>query len=260
MKVPLARPDITQLEIDAVNAVLHTDRLSMGPMQDAFEQAVRDFIGSKFALALSSGTAALHLAMIANNIGPGDEVITTSFSFIASANCALYVAATPVFVEIDPHTWNIDPEAIEAAITPNTKAIVPVHVFGQPCRMDRIIQIAKKHNLALIEDACEAIGAEYKNQKIGTFGNCATFAFYPNKQITTGEGGMLITDDPQAYQLAKSLRNQGRAQNTAWLQHDRLGYNYRMSELQAALGRAQMKRIHEIIENEPASPTGTSSD
>ncbi|NLX07510.1 MAG: DegT/DnrJ/EryC1/StrS family aminotransferase [Phycisphaerae bacterium] len=245
--IPLSLPDITDLEIQAVVDVLRTNRLSLGPRQVAFEEAIRDFVGARYACALSSGTAALHLALLAAGVGPGDEVITSSFSFIASANCALYVGAKPVFADIDPATWNIDPDALEAAITPKTKAVIPVHVFGQPCRMDRIMAAAKKHSLAVVEDSCEAIGAAFGGRKAGTIGQSGTFAFYPNKQITTGEGGMLVTDDEKVASLARSLRNQGRAEKATWLAHERLGYNYRMCELQAALGEAQMKRISDIL-------------
>jgi perosamine synthetase len=243
----LALPDITEKEIQAVCDVLRTNRLSLGPKQIEFEQAICDYIGCKFACAVSSGTAALHMAMIINNIGPGDEVITSSFSFIASANVILYVGAKPVFADIDPGTWNIDPDALEAAVTARTKAIVPVHVFGQPCRMDRVMQIAKKHHLAVIEDSCEALGASFDGRKVGTIGQCGTFAFYPNKQITTGEGGMFITDDPESAAVAQSLRNQGRGQMGGWLAHERLGYNYRLTEMQAAIGTVQMQRIGEIL-------------
>jgi len=245
--IPLSLPDITDLEIQAVVDVLRTNRLSLGPRQVAFEEAIRDFVGARYACALSSGTAALHLALLAAGVGPGDEVITSSFSFIASANCAMYVGAKPVFADIDPATWNIDPDALEAAITPKTKAVIPVHVFGQPCRMDRIMAAAKKHSLAVVEDSCEAIGAAFGGRKAGTIGQSGTFAFYPNKQITTGEGGMLVTDDEKVASLARSLRNQGRAEKATWLAHERLGYNYRMCELQAALGEAQMKRISDIL-------------
>lgn len=249
MNVPLALPDITDLEREAVNDVMRTDRLSMGPRLAGFERAACDFVGCRFACGVSSGTAALHIGMIANGISEGAEVITSSFSFIASANCALYVGARPVFADIDAETWNIDPDAVEAVVTGNTKAIVPVHVFGQPCRMDRIMQIAAKHGLAVVEDACEAIGASYDGTAAGTFGDCGTFAFYPNKQITTGEGGMLVTDDEQVDRVARSLRNQGRNEQAKWLTHERLGYNYRLTEMQAALGEVQMKRANEIIQN-----------
>lgn len=248
MKISLARPDISDREIALVNDVLGTDRLSLGPRQVEFENALAGAIGCRHACAVSSGTAALHLALIACGIGAGAEVITSSFSFVASANCALYVGAKPVFAEIDPDTWNLDPDAVEAAVTPNTKAIIPVHVFGQPCHMGRISQIAERHNLVIIEDSCEALGAAVDGRNVGTIGRCGTFAFYPNKQITTGEGGMLVTDDADVARVVRSLRNQGRGETTAWLAHERLGYNYRMSELQAALGIAQVERLDELLD------------
>ena len=194
-RIPLSSPDIGDLEIDLVNQVLRTRWLSMGPMIQRFEAAMADFIGTRHAAAVSSGTAGLHLAAIAAELGPGDEVITTPFSFVASANCILYVGATPVFADIDPKTLNLDPERARAAITPNTQALLPVHAFGQPCAMDQLCEIARRHGLVVIEDACEALGAEVRGQKAGSFGACGVFAFYPNKQITTGEGGMLVTGD-----------------------------------------------------------------
>jgi perosamine synthetase len=247
MNIPLASQDISDLEIKVVNDILRSDRLSLGPQIVEFEQAVCDYVGCKYAAGMSSGTSALHVAMIAAGIGEGDEVITTSFSFISSSNVILYVGAKPVFVDIDPETWEIDPAKIEAAITPRTKAIIPVHVFGQPAQMKPIMEIAKKHNLKVIEDSCEAIGAKIDGQKVGTIGLCGAFAFYPNKQITTGEGGMLITNDPEMARLARSLRNQGRGEGATWLAHERLGYNYRMSEINAALGWAQVQRIDEFL-------------
>ncbi|MFA5865282.1 MAG: DegT/DnrJ/EryC1/StrS family aminotransferase [Phycisphaerae bacterium] len=248
MKVPLSNQDISDLEIKVVNEVLRSERLSIGPRTEAFERAVCDYIGCKFAVGVSSGTAALHLAMIAAGIGSGDEVITSSFSFVASANSVLFVGGKPVFVDIDPRTWQIDPGKIEAAITSRTKAILPVHVFGQPSQMKPIMDIAKRHNLLVIEDSCEAIGATIDGRKAGTMGMSGAFAFYPNKQITTGEGGMLITNDSEVAKLGRSLRNQGRGEGTTWLAHERLGYNYRMSEIQAGLGWAQMQRIEEILQ------------
>ncbi len=249
MSIPLSSQDISQLEIDFVNEVLRSERLSMGPKTVAFEQSICEYVGCKYAVAVNSGTSALHLAMIAANLSQGDEVITSSFSFIASANSILFVGAKPVFVDIDPDTWQLDVTKIEQAITDRTKAILPVHIFGQPCQMKPIMEIANKYNLLVIEDSCEAIGAEIDGQKAGTFGLCGAFAFYPNKQITTGEGGMLFTNDESVAKLARSLRNQGRGEGSGWLAHERLGYNYRMSELQAALGYAQMKRIDEILRN-----------
>ncbi len=215
---------------------------------------------------MSSGTGGLHLALLGLNIGADDAVITTPFSFIASANCILFVGATPLFVDIEPTTYNIDPEKIENYIEHNctrhettgtlvdkktgkhVKAILPVHVFGQPCDMKKIMQLADNYNLHVIEDACEAIGAEYEGQKAGTFGNAGVFAFYPNKQMTTGEGGMIVTNDEKTAFLCRSMRNQGRDEGGGWLAHTRLGYNYRLSDISCALGIAQLERIEEILE------------
>lgn len=247
MQIPMSSPDITRAEIDAVNGVLNTRWLSLGPKIGEFEQAFADYVGTAHAIGVNSGTSGLHLAMIAAGVGPGDEVITPSFSFIASANCVLYERGKPVFVDIDLCTGNIDPAYIEAAITPRTKAIILVHAFGQPADMDPILEIAARYNLAVIEDACEAIGAEYKGRQAGTLGDAAVFAFYPNKQMTTGEGGMIVTDKEDWANLFRSLRNQGRDVFDAWLNHTRLGYNYRMDELSAALGLAQIGRIEELL-------------
>jgi len=247
MRIPMSSPDITQAEIDAVNEVLTTQWLALGPKMDQFEGAFSAYTGSKHSIAVNSGTSGLHLAMITAGVQPGDEVITPSFSFIASANCVLYERATPVFVDIDPLTGNIDPNLIEAAITKRTKAIIAVHAFGQPPDMDPILEIARRHNLYVIEDACEAIGAEYKGRRAGTMSDAAVFAFYPNKQMTTGEGGMIVTDNDEWDMLFRSLRNQGRDVFDAWLNHTRLGYNYRMDEMSAALGLVQVQRIEEIL-------------
>lgn len=247
MKIPMSSPDITQAEIDAVNAVLHTPSLSIGPRIKEFESALAAFIGTRYAIGVNSGTSGLHLAILAAGVEAGDEVITPSFSFIASANCVLYERAKPVFVDIDPRTGNIDPALIERAITPRTKVIMPVHAFGQPADMDPILEIAHKHHLVVIEDACEAIGAEYKGRRAGTLGAAAVYAFYPNKQMTTGEGGMIVTDSEEWANLFRSLRNQGRDVFDAWLNHTRLGYNYRLDEMSAALGLAQIQRIEELL-------------
>lgn len=247
MDVPLSGPDIGTREIELVNQVLGTRYLSLGPMLDRFEDAVASFVGAPFVVGVSSGTAGLHLCIRAAGIGPGDEVITTPFSFIASANCILYEGARPVFVDIDPDTMNIDPDAIEAKITTNTKAILPVHVFGQPCEMTQIMDIAQRHNLLVIEDAAEALGAELQGQMAGTFGDAAIFSFYPNKQMTTGEGGVIVTPREEWAMLYRSLRNQGRGETGAWLLHERLGYNYRLDELSCALGLAQLERIEELL-------------
>ena len=248
MHLPMSSPDISQAEIDAVNAVLRTPYLSIGQQVKEFEQRVAEYIGVRHAIAVSSGTAGLHLAVIAAGITEGDEVITTPFSFVASANCILYERATPVFVDIDPHTLNIDPTLIEQAITPRTKAILPVHAFGQPADMDSILDIARRHYLYVIEDACEAIGAEYKGRKAGDLGDVGVFAFYPNKQMTTGEGGIIVTNNDEWDALFRSLRNQGRDLFDAWLNHSRLGYNYRLDELSAALGVAQITRLEELLQ------------
>ncbi|NPV51919.1 MAG: DegT/DnrJ/EryC1/StrS family aminotransferase [Firmicutes bacterium] len=249
MQVHLSRPDITEKEITIVNEVIHSPILALGPKMVEFERAVADYVGRKHAIAVNSGTSGLHLLVRAFGIGEGDEVITTPFSFIASSNCILYERARPVFVDIEPDTGNIDPSLIEAAITPRTKAILPVDAFGQPAHLDVIREIARCHGLVVIEDACEAIGSEYRGVKAGSgaFSDAAVFAFYPNKQITTGEGGMIVTDDDEVARLCHSMRNQGRGEAGVWLAHERLGYNYRMDELSAALGVAQMSRIDEIV-------------
>ena len=247
-KYPIAKPYITDSDRRAVLSVLKTDHLSLGPKYTEFESAFAKKIGTKYACAVSSGTAGLHKVMIAADIGPGDEVITTPFSFVASANCILYVGATPVFVDIEPLTYNIDPKKIEEKITKKTKAILVVHIFGQPAEMATILKIAKKYKLKIIEDACESIAAKYKNKNSGTFGESAVFAFYPNKQMTTGEGGMVVTNNAKIYELCSSLRNQGRSPNMQWLDHERLGYNYRMDEMSAALGLAQLSKLDYMIE------------
>jgi dTDP-4-amino-4,6-dideoxygalactose transaminase len=248
-QIPMSSPDITETEIDAVLGVLKTSALSIGPQIVSFEKAIADFTEASHAIGVNSGTSGLHLAMIAAGITDGDEVITPSFSFVASANVIIYERGKPVFVDINPKTGNIDPPLIEGAITPRTKAILPVHAFGQPADMDPIREIARRHNLVVIEDACEALGAEYNGQKAGTLGDVAVFAFYPNKQITTGEGGMMVTNREDWANLFRSLRNQGRDVFDAWLNHTRLGYNYRLDEMSAALGVAQMLRIEELLNN-----------
>jgi perosamine synthetase len=245
--IPLAKPYITEDDKNAVLEVLNTRFLSLGPKLPEFERVMADYAGRRYAVAVNSGTSALHLAIKALGIGKGDEVITTPFSFIASANCILYEGAKPVFVDIEEDTFNIDPTKIESAITERTKAILPVDVFGYPCRWDEIISLANRYNLKIIEDSCEALGSEYKGRKCGSFGDISTFAFYPNKQITTGEGGIILTDEEEIYKLCKSWRNQGRGESDEWLTFDRLGYNYRIDELSCALGISQMKRIEEIL-------------
>jgi perosamine synthetase len=254
-EIPLSRPDITDLEIEMVVASLRSGRLSIGPMVEQFEKVVAARCDRREGVAVNSGTSGLQLAMQALGIGSGgsggatDEVITTPFSFVASANCALYVGARPVFVDICPKTLNMDPAKLEAAITPRTKAIVAVECFGNPAHMDEYESIAAKHGIPLIEDCCEALGSSHAGRKAGSFGRIGVFAFYPNKQITTGEGGMIVTDDRRLADLCRSMRNQGRAiENAGWLGHERLGYNFRMPEMCAALGVAQMRRLDEIIQ------------
>ncbi|MFY9133841.1 MAG: DegT/DnrJ/EryC1/StrS family aminotransferase [Bacillota bacterium] len=249
MQVHLARPDIADKEIEIVNEVIRSPILALGPKLNEFEQAIADYVGVKHAIAVNSGTSGLHLLIRAFGIRDGDEVITTPFSFIASSNCIVYERAKPVFVDIEPDTANIDPRLIEDAITPRTKAILPVDAFGQPAKLDIVRDIARRHGLVVIEDSCESIGSEYKGIKTGSaaFADAAVFAFYPNKQITTGEGGMVVTDDDRVAFLCKSMRNQGRGEAGVWLSHERLGYNYRIDELSAALGVVQMSRIEELI-------------
>lgn len=249
---PLSRPDISEADIQSVVDVLRTPFLSLGPMLGEFERAFCDYTGARFATAVSSGTAALHLAMAALEIGAKDEVITSPFSFVASANCAMFVDAVPVFVDIDPVTFNLDPALIESKVTARTRAILPVHVFGRPASMDHVLAIARRYNLLVVEDACEALGARWRGRHVGTLGDVGTFAFYPNKQITTGEGGMIVTDDPAVDQVCKSLRNQGRGTSGAWLQHERLGYNYRLSDINCALGLSQLRRVVQITQRRKA--------
>lgn len=247
MKIPLSAPDITQAEIDAVTAVLRTRRLSLGPKLEEFEHAMAEYVGVPHAVGVSSGTAGLHLCIRVLSIGEGDEVIVPSFTFVAVANAVRYERATPVFVDIEAATLNLDPAKMEAAITPRTRAIVVAHTFGVPAEMDAILEIARRHGLAVIEDACEAIGAAYRGRRVGGFGDAAVFAFYPNKQMTTGEGGMVVMRDEKLARRVRALRNQGRYESDDWLQHSEVGYNYRLSEMQCALGVEQLKRIDEIL-------------
>ncbi len=266
--IPLSLPDISDADIQAVTDTLRSGRLSLGPRQARFEEMVAERAGRRHGVAVSSGTAGLHLALLALGIGPGDEVITTPFSFVASTNAIVFTGATPVFVDVDPVSLNMDPAKLEAAVTPRTKAILAVEVFGNPQQMDRIAQIAGAHEIPLVEDCCEALGGRYKGKSVGSFGRVGVFAFYPNKQITTGEGGMVVTDDDRLADLCRSLRNQGRAVGPAeraetpahprddactnttgsWLTHERLGYNYRLSEMACALGISQMERLDTMLE------------
>ncbi len=247
MKIPLSSPDIAESDIEAVVSVLRTSRLSLGPKLREFEELMAEYIGVPHCVALSSGTAGLHLGLQALGIGEGDQVILPSFTFIAAANSVLYQRATPVFVDIDPLTLNLDPGAVEQAITPRTKAIMAVHTFGRPADLGSLLDIAQKHGLRLIEDGCEAIGAEYRGRKVGGFGDFGVFSFYPNKPITTGEGGVLITRDAGLAANIRALRNQGRRDQDDWLEHSILGYNYRIPEINCALGIAQLKRIDSIL-------------
>jgi perosamine synthetase len=250
MRIPLSAPDISEPEIEAVAAVLRSPQLSLGPQLIAFEAAFAALTQVPYAVAVSSGTAGLHLAIKALELGEGDEVIVPSFTFIAAANAIRYERATPVFVDIDPESLNLDFAAVEAAITPRTRALVVVHTFGRPAEMAPLVEIARRHHLAVIEDACEAIGATYDGQPVGSFGDVAVFAFYPNKQITTGEGGMVVTRDDKLADTMRSLRNQGRrsSESDAWLQHSELGFNYRLSEIACTLGLGQLRRLPEILD------------
>ena len=264
MNIPLSAPDVGEREVEYVNRVLRSSQLSMGPWLEKFEREFAGYVGTNHAIAVNSGTSGLHLCVRAMGIGANDEVITTSFSFVASVSCFLYEGALPVLVDIDPKTLNLDPAAVREFLRSQctrssdgalidrqsgrvVKAIMPVHIFGLPCQMDALMEIAREYDLLVIEDACEAIGAEFDGQRTGTFGNAGVFAFYPNKQMTTGEGGMITTNDPRVAELCRSMRNQGRDTDGAWLRHVRIGYNYRLSELHAALGLAQLERIDEIL-------------
>lgn len=247
-RIPLSRPDITNIEKKAVEDVLKTSSLSLGKKYIEFEKAIAKFAGVKYAVAVNSGTSGLHLIILALGIKEGDEVITTPFSFISSSNCILYEGAKPIFVDIDEKTFNIDVSKIEEKITKKTKAILAVDVFSQPADWQELKIIAKKHKLFLIEDSAEALGSEYNGKKCGSFGDAAIYAFYPNKQITTGEGGVVLTDNKKIYELCQSMANQGRKiKNGKWLEHVCLGYNYRLDEMSCALGIAQMKRIKDIL-------------
>lgn len=247
LKVPMAMPDITSEEIQAVLRVMQSRNLSIGSQTVTFEKLAAGEANAAHAVAVINGTSALHLCMVAANIQPDDEVITSPFSFISSSNCILFERAKPVFVDIDPVTLNMDADRIESAITERTRAIIVVHVFGQPADMDPIMEIAAKYNLIVIEDSCEAIGAEYKGRRVGAIGKAGTYAFYPNKQMTSGEGAVLVTNDEEWANLFRSLRNQGRDKFDGWLNHSRLGFNYRMSELNAAVGVVQIRRLDGLL-------------
>lgn len=271
MYIPYGHQSINEEDIQAVVDVLKSDFLTTGPKVEEFEKTVADYVGAKYAVAIANGTAALHAACFAAGISEGDEVITTPITFAASANCALYCGARPVFADIDPETYNIDPDDIERKITDKTKAIVAVHYTGQPCDMDRIHAVAKKHGILVIEDAAHALGAVYKGKKIGSLSDMTTFSFHPVKHITTGEGGMIMTDDEKLYQKLRLFRAHGITREEEMLQHgqewdggacrDRedyrgswyyeqveLGLNYRITDIQCALGISQMKRLDTFLE------------
>jgi len=244
--IPLARPDVGERELELVTEVLRSDVLALGPFAPRFEAGIAALAGRREGVACSSGTAGLHLGVRALEIGEGDEVITTPFSFVASANCLLYERAVPCFVDIEEESLGLDPDLIGAAATTRTRAVLPVHVFGRPCRIEAIEAIARSRGWAIIEDSCEGLGSSVGRRPLGSFGDVAVFAFYPNKQITTGEGGVVVTDDPAVADVMRSLRNQGRDTDGTWLRHVRLGYNYRLDEMSAAVGVAQLERRPEM--------------
>jgi perosamine synthetase len=247
-EIPLARPLFDEREEELVLDVLRSGRLSLGPTIDRFEELVAERVGAPYAAAVSSGTTALHLLARIAGLGPGDEAITSPLSFVSSANCLIFEGATPVFADVDPGTLNLDPAALEAAITERTKAVVTVDMFGFPCELDEIRAICERHGLALIEDAAEALGAVYKGRPVGGHGVSAVFGFYPNKQVATGEGGVVVTESEAEWRLLRSLRNQGRDyEGGAWFHHVRLGFNYRWTDLQAALGIGQLEKLDQLL-------------
>lgn len=254
--IPYGRQSIDQSDVDAVCAVLRSDFLTTGPKIEELERTVADYTGAKYAAAVSSGTAALHVACLAAGIGPGDEVITSPLTFAASANCVLYCGGTPVFADVDPVTYNISPEEIERSITPKTKAILPVDFSGQPCALDEIRAIAARHGLTVIEDAAHALGSLYRGKRVGSLSHMTAFSFHPVKTITTGEGGMVTTNDPELSEKLKLFRAHGIVRNAegsgtaegGWYYEQRaLGFNYRITDLQCALGVSQMKRIERFL-------------
>jgi perosamine synthetase len=247
LTIPMSSAELNETDIDAVLAVLRSGRLALGGKSVEFEALMAQYVGVKHAITVSSGTAALHLLVRALNIGEGDEVIVPSFTFAASANAVIYERATPIFCEIETNTYNLDPDDVRRRINPRTQAIMVVDVFGHPAAWDELQAIATEHNVALIDDSCEALGAEYRGRKIGSFGEAGAFAFYPNKQMTTGEGGIIVTDNDDIAATCRSLRNQGRGQMSAWLEHEHLGYNYRLDEMSAALGVTQLQRLESFL-------------
>jgi len=248
-EIPLARPFLDEREEELVLEVLRSGRLSLGPTIEEFERLVAERVGAPYAAAVSSGTAGLHLLCRIAGIEPGDEVITSTLSFAASANCFIYEGGVPAFADVDPHTLNMDPASVEAAITERTKAIVAVDIFGYPCELDELRSVAERHGLAVIQDSAEALGAEYKGVPVGGHGVPAIFGFYPNKQLATGEGGVVTTHDEETYQLVVSMRNQGRQYaGGSWFDHVRLGFNYRWTDIQAAVGIAQLEKLDRMLE------------
>jgi perosamine synthetase len=246
-RVPLSRPYIDDREEELVLDVLRSGRLSLGPAIDRFEELFAERVGAPFAAAVSSGTAGLHLLCHIAGVGEGDEVITSPISFVATANCFIFEGGRPVFADVDAQTLNLDPAAVEALVTDRTRGIVAVDMFGYPCELDELRAIAERHGLWLVDDSCEALGAEYKGAPIGSHGVSGAFGFYPNKQITTGEGGVATTHSEDEWELLKSLRNQGRSYENRWFHHVRLGFNYRFTDLQAAVGIAQLEKLDEIL-------------
>jgi perosamine synthetase len=249
-EIPLSRPWIDEREEELVLEVLRSGRLSLGPWIERFEELLAERVGAPHAAAVSSGTAGLHMLCHIAGVGPGDEVITSPLSFVASANCFILEGATPVFADVDPATLNMDPAAVEAAVTERTRAIVAVDMFGYPCELDELRAIADRHGLVLIQDSAEALGAEYNGRPIGAHGPSAVFGFYPNKQLTTGEGGVVVTHSEDVWRQLVSLRNQGRSygEGGGWFHHVRVGFNYRWTDVQAAIGIAQLEKLDRILE------------
>jgi perosamine synthetase len=246
--IPLAKPEIGAREEELALEVLRSGRLSLGPMGERFERVFAEWLGVEDAVAVSSGTTALHLGVRAHGWGAGDEVLTSPFSFVASANCLLYEGAKPVFCDVDPETLDLDPTAVDAATGERSTGILPVHIFGYPAAMPELEAIAERRRLGILEDACEALGAvDSEGRRVGARGNLATFAFYANKQMTTGEGGMIVPSDPAIAAQLRSERNQGRAPDMGWLDHGGLGFNYRLSDLAGALGVAQLEKLDAML-------------
>ncbi|GGL09644.1 DegT/DnrJ/EryC1/StrS family aminotransferase [Deinococcus radiotolerans] len=243
----MAAADINEDDIQAVMGVLRSGRLALGDWAGIFEQRVAEFVGVRHAICVNSGTAALHLIVRGLGLGPGDEVIVPSFTFAASVNALLYEGVTPVFADITPDTFNLDPADVRARVTPRTRAVMVVDVFGHPAPWAELEQVAEEFNLMLLDDCCEALGSAIGERRLGSLGRAGAFAFYPNKQITSGEGGMIVTNDDQLAQAARSMANQGRPAMGAWLEHERLGFNYRLDEMSAALGASQMQRLPQLL-------------